>query len=676
MPKIPAFRHSLFLEGPAGVGKTTAAVQYVVKLGESGSPPDSTLILTPHRSVSLHYTNAFAAAGMNPLPFVTTFEDFVPAMLEMFWTQMTDSERQPVVLNTELTRYYLSRFIDPYIRSGVFQSIRLSRPRIVGQIFDHLQQITASGLEIEEAEERAVAAWENIHSSRRKIYQVVSTILHQYRTFCLDNNLLDWQSQVQLFVHQLLDTPFFEDSFASTYRHLIVDNVEEMRAVEHDFIFWSIEKCEQTLVIYDRDGGYDIFAGVDPFNALQFREVCQEKAVWDTYTNLSSGVTSLVNSIRPPRGSKDVDQSAPNKSKAWQWIEVSNHPEMITWCLQEIQKLVQKNKVSPGEIAIVAPYITDTFRFTLQSGLEDVGIPSAVYRPARPLNSEPSIKAILTLLRLVIPFGATLPTRDDVIHMLHLLIVGLDPIRASLLGQAAYQGQLLSSQRLNRSVQERIPAEASQRYEDLWAWVYERSQLLPKISLAEFLEQLVGELLSQPGYTFSGDLDAQRSLNQFIESARNFQLMGNVHHLFDDSLSTTIEFLKAVQDGIITGSSPESNEEVEAVSISPVYHYLLRDRPAEYQFWLDVHNPSWRKSLDQPITRPYALQGSFLEQPTKDDEDENQRENEQLQNTVLGLLRRCQKKVYTLAIGSEETPSLQTNPFTAMLASQRSTSLP
>src|SRR5262249_23747969 len=160
-------------------------------------------------------------------------------------------------------------------------------------------------------------------------------------------------------------------------------------------------------------------------------------------------------------------------------------------------------------------------RFTLQSGLEDLGIPSTVYRPARALNSEPSIKAMLTLLRLVIPFGATLPSRDDVVHMLHLLIVGLDPIRASLLGNAAYQGQLLSSQPLNRSVQDRTPVEASQHYEDLWAWIYERSQLLPQISLAEFLQQLVDELLSQPGYSYSSDFDAQRSLNQFIEAAHN-----------------------------------------------------------------------------------------------------------------------------------------------------------
>src|SRR5262249_21989455 len=150
---------------------------------------------------------------------------------------------------------------------------------------------------------------------------------------------------------------------------------------------------------------------------LQFREVCQEKATWDSYVKLSSSMVSLINTISPPRNSKSEGEASSSSSKAWDWVSVNNQPEMINTCLQEISKLVKQKNVSPGEITVVAPYITDTFRFTLQSGLEDLGIPSTVYRPARPLNSEPSIKAILTLLRLVIPFGNTLPMREDVAHM-------------------------------------------------------------------------------------------------------------------------------------------------------------------------------------------------------------------------------------------------------------------
>jgi superfamily I DNA/RNA helicase len=464
MPIIQSFRQSLFLEGAAGTGKTTAAVNYTAQLIDSGVDPESILILTPHDNLSLHYKQQFPE---NALLSITTFDDWVERMLEAFWSSIGEAGSRPIFLNDELARYYLSRFIAPYAKSGVFQSIRLSKSRLVGQIFDHYQQAAASGITIEEAETRAASAWTSLHSSRRKVYTVISTILHQYRTSCAENHLLDRAAQKELFFEQLLDSPLFEQHFVEHYRYLIVDSVEEMRAVDHDFIFWCMEKTEQTLIVYNRDEGCDIFRGVDPINAAQFHSICKQKEIWETYQNLSSEIIALITSVTPPkRSSKSVQHPVPNETDGWIWVSVPDIPQMISECVQAISKLIKDQHVPLGEIAIVTPYLTDNLRFSLQAGLADLEIPSLAFRPIYPLNSEPIVRAILTLLKLVIPTGARRPDRDDIAHMLHLLITNLNPVWAALLAQTTYQGQVLTLQPLNLAVKERINAEVVQRFED------------------------------------------------------------------------------------------------------------------------------------------------------------------------------------------------------------------
>ena len=61
MPPIPAAiadAPTLFLEGPAGAGKTTHAIARIQSLIEGGVSPGAILLLTPHRSYTRPYEEA------------------------------------------------------------------------------------------------------------------------------------------------------------------------------------------------------------------------------------------------------------------------------------------------------------------------------------------------------------------------------------------------------------------------------------------------------------------------------------------------------------------------------------------------------------------------------------------------------------------------------------------
>ena len=58
---------STFLQGPAGSGKTTLAVQRVLALLQGGVPAEAILILLPQRTLAAPYLNALRSLRLDRL---------------------------------------------------------------------------------------------------------------------------------------------------------------------------------------------------------------------------------------------------------------------------------------------------------------------------------------------------------------------------------------------------------------------------------------------------------------------------------------------------------------------------------------------------------------------------------------------------------------------------------
>lgn len=650
MPIISEFDGSLFLEGPAGSGKTTAAASHLLKLIDSGVNPESILVVVPQFNLGMPYSAALAAVDIGVSPMITTFSSFARQLLRRFWPVIAAQAapglpvREPTFLNLETAQYYLKRFVEPYIQGGIFDSLRVPRPRLIAQILDNMNKAALSGISLEEAEMRLIAAWGARHSSRQQIYKVSTQIAHQYRAFCLQNNLLDFGLLVELFDKYLLGTPVFENYFYQRYEYFIADSIEEMSALEHDFVSWCKENSRQSLLIYDHDGGYRAFLGADPGNGLQLRHTCDTHLLWDRPTQASGpvqGLISEISSILAPE--YEIIAIETSTVDAISFSTDTYYPQMVATCIDQITRLIQQESVRPSQIAIMMPFLSDSLRFALQTGLEAANIPTQVYRPSRPLISEAAVKVILTTLVLAHPEWEVSLSASDVAVALSLLIDGLDSARSHLLTSIVYRKQLTSFDDINTKMQQRITLEAGENYERLRLWIYD--QAMQNVPPDHFLSRLFGEVLSQPGYGFHQNFDAARSIDDLVRFASRFRQTVYPDGLADWSAFTR-EIYELVSGGLVPAHTFEVDENTDAVLIAPAYTFLIANRSVDYQFWLDVGNPGWEERLEQPLTHPYALQRNYEPGAAWTDEMEKSVQETMLKNIVLGLLRRCRKKVF------------------------------
>jgi hypothetical protein len=166
------------------------------------------------------------------------------------------------------------------------------------------------------------------------------------------------------------------------------------------------------------------------------------------------------------------------------------------------------------------------------------------------------------------------------------------------------------------------------------------------VELDIFLSRLFGEILSQPGFGFSTDLDKASIAARLLDSIKNFRIISEDE--FSDPALLGKEYIAMIESGILAAQYLpiwEDNEE-SAVLLSPAYTYLMMNRPAKYQFWLDIGSISWWERIYQPLTHPYVLNRNWRDGEIWTDIHEFSANQASMARLVTGLLRRCTGKVF------------------------------
>lgn len=84
----------------------------------------------------------------------------------------------------------------------------------------------------------------------------------------------------------------------------------------------------------------------------------------------------------------------------------------------------------------------------------------------------------------------------------------------------------------------------------------------------------------------------------------------------------------------------------EAVFLAPAYTFLMANRPVDIQFWINAGSQGWWRRINQPLTHPYVLSRSWPRNALWTESDEMEAQQTTLCRLVLGLLRRCRKRLY------------------------------
>lgn len=668
---------TVFLEGPAGAGKTTVGVERMLHLMSRGIRADEILVFLPQRNLALPYNQALRNPGLvaGGVVDVLTLGGLAQKMVELFWPLVAEQagfahpDQPPTFLNLETAQYFMARVVEPLIDQGYFDSVTIDRNRLYSQIVDNLNKAAVVGFPHTELGSRLQGAWIG-EVSQAHLYTDAQEAASRFREYCLAHNLLDFSLRVEVFLNQIWSVPVCRDYLAKTYRHLIFDNLEEDTPVTHDLFSEWLPQLESALLIYDWDGGYRIFLGADPQSGYQLKNRSQQQIEFSKSFVTSPGLVAFAASLKgslsltgdrtdspfvsPSQPNLDESKDDPSAGDVRRVLEFENHrfhPQMLDWVTDQVNHLVGMEGVSPEEIVILAPFMSDSLRYSLIERLTRKGIPTQSHRPSRALREEPAAQCLLTLAAIAHPNWGMTPTRFDVVYALIQAIEGMDLVRAQLLGEIVYRSpegrpKLTSFERINPQMQERISYRLGESYEDLRLWL-EAYDINPVDELDHFLSRLFGELLSQPGYGFHHERDAGQVAANLIDSARRFRWIV-AESLAEDSQALGQEYVQLVQQGVVAAQYIRSwSSRIEgAVFLAPAYTFLMSNRPVDYQFWLDVGGHGWAERLYQPLTQPYVLSRYWPPGSPWTDNEEFASSQEALFRLTTGLIHRCRHKVF------------------------------
>ena len=461
---------------------------------------------------------------------------------------------------------------------------------------------------------------------------------------------------METFRQNLWSLPACRDYLQATYRHLIAENIEEDTPVAHDLLLDWLPAFDSALIVYDQDAGYRRFLGADPHSAYRLKALCDQQAVFSqslvetpAMQRLGAELTAAL--LRQPSELSPEIAAAPLLS-AVAFADQRFFPQMLDWAAARIAALVHEEGVPPGEIVVLAPFLSDALRYALTHRLEGYGVPCRAHRPSRSLREEPAARCLLTFAALAHPEWELMPTRFDLVYALLQAIAGMDLVRAQLLVEIIYRQRqgvpaLTSFDLIKAEVQERITYLLGERYERLRLWLEEYRQSGP-LELDHFLSRLFGELLSQPGFGFHGDYAAGEVAANLVESIYKFR-RAVAPAQQEEGFSVGQEYLLMVQDGVIAAQyirSWQLEAAQDAVLLAPAYTFLMSNRPVEIQFWLSAGSQGWFERLNQPLTHPYVLSRHWQPGHVWSADDEYAAAQDALTRLTLGLLRRCRSKVY------------------------------
>lgn len=676
----------IFLEGPASAGKTTVGVERMVHLMQQGVHGESILVLVPQRNLALPYYQALSNPGLlaGGRPEVLTLGGLSQKAIDIFWPLVgrdagfSHPDDPPTFLNLETAQYYMARVVRPLREAGYFETAAIDPNRLYSQLLDTLNKAALVDFPHREIGERLSSAWVG-EASQLRLYNDVQEAANRFRAYCLAHNLLDFSLQMEVFAHHLWPQTLCREYLSRNYRHLVYDNPEEDVPVAHDVVWEWFPEFDSALLIYDWDAGYRYFLGADPHSAYRLKDACSTKVVFDESFIASKELQALAAGLgralrrRPeleasPYASPSLNRAQllgptsplheENIHAALEFEYHRFHPQMLDWVADQAASLVHDEGTPPGEIVILAPYMSDALRFALVERLARRGVPVRSHRPSRALRDEPAVRCLVTLAMIAHPNWEMAPARFDVASALVQAIEDLDLVRAQLLAEIVYRPQkgrpqLTSFDRLKPDVQERITYLLGGRYENLRLWLEDYS-LKPFDEIDYFFSRLFGEILSQPGYGFHRDYDAGAAAANLIDSARRFRLVtqgasweqGDFPEL--GGLPPGKEYLELVRDGVVAAQYLRGWEagDSEALLLAPAYTFLVSNRPVDYQFWLDVGGRGWAERLYQPLTHPYVLSRRWAPGSQWTDAQEFESSQEVLFRVVLGLVRRCRRKIY------------------------------
>ncbi len=684
IPQSPKAAEGVYLKGPVGAGKTTRATEHLQSLLDNGVPAQEILVFLPQRALAEPFREV-AKEHVGGRVDILTISGLARRMIQRFWPLVAedagfDGDRPPNFLTLETAQYFMSRVTDPLREEGAFAGLSIAESRLYSQLIDNINKAALVGFPPSEISERLKGAWIG-SEERESVFDDAQRAADRYLQMCRENNLLGFGLQLQVFRKHLWPNDTCRNYLRGTYRHLIADNVEEGVPTTHDMLLDWIQDMDSALVIYDEGGGYRKFLGADPDSAKRLKGCCEhhirveagdmekeDGSATNGQARISGLGEQLSRALQPHRGNLGSPEEIRELRTQIGVIQEETYPEMLEAVGRRVKSLIE-GPAEPEDIVVLAPFLSDTLRRELSNLLTRLEVPFSLRRPSRPLSKEPAVKALLALSATAHPAWRVQLGTQDLAQAFSFSIEDLDPIRAHLLARAVYETDEEGRPRLrpfsavSSGTQGRVTYRLGEQYDQIQQWTegYVSEDDQP---LDHFLNRIFGEVLSQEGFGFHDDLGAAARADRLVESARKFRKViekadlegqgptqGLAHGPTPDPIGRL--YLQTVRKGVAAAQYVQDWSEGtdEGVLLTPAHTFLVQNRRAVHQFWLDVGSTGWHSRIKQPLTHPHVLSRSWKEGKEWTDADETSAGLDMLSRITDGLTRRCSGQVH-LAISS------------------------
>jgi hypothetical protein len=580
-------------------------------------------------------------------------------------------QARPIFLNVETAQYYLQQAIDPLLRQGYFDPnvVPLTMPlsRLLIQILENLNKAALTGLPHTQVGQRLTGSLATDPASR-VAFEHTQACMNRFREFCLAHNLLDFSLRIDTFYRHLWPVPGIRQFLIGRYRHLIVDNIEEDNTFAHNILREWLPNTASALLINDEDAGFRTSLGANWRTAQALAAACDETVHLAESRVASAAMLDFGQHLAQAITGQSKIENPKSKIEPPFFFEPKHfYPQMIDGVIDRIAALIGQG-TPPGQIVVVSPFVSDALRFSFIQRMARRGLSAYSHRPSRPLSQEPAAKTILTLARLAFPGWGLLPQPLDLAHALSRSIAGLDLIRANLLVQIVYHPYtqtspaprdiLTSFDQIEGAVRERISEQPGARFDELRSWLL-GWQIKHAPVLNQFFSDLFETFLSQPGFGFHAQPEADEIVANLIDSARTFRRVveqvplavnteDQARPAIPDADQLNRAYLETIDQDITAALYLRSWQPgpEDAVLIAPITTFLMSNRPVDYQFWLDAGSHAWWENMAQPLTHPQILAADWEAGHPWTDAEEVTSRNDRLSRLVLGLTRRCRKQIF------------------------------
>lgn len=642
-------RGGLWVRGVAGAGKTTAAVERVRRLLGRGVAGHTVMICTPQRLLSRPYRGFVGGAErvMGSDPQFMTFGRLTQYGVGLYWPWVAEAAGlptgvQPTFLDAESAQWLMGLVVAPQMaQAGIFQTVKLPRARIYGQVLDNMNKAALVGFDVHTIGERLSRAWSG-EVSQLRMYEDVQTAADLFRAYCLETGALDYSLTVELFLRHVWPLPAARAHFEAMARHMIYDNCEEDAPAAHHVFAELVGTCESAVVMLDDEANYRRFLGADEQSAAGvLAEACDESLVLEPYGDVEAR-RALVGHFAVSFGFERGELPEADPFVGVERLSARLFPNMLDRVAERVAAWVKDDGVPVNEIALVSPYVSDGLLFAMRYRLERMGIETRSLRPSRMLRQEPVVRCLVTLAYLAHPAWGIVPTVEDIGHVLVTVIEGLDPVRAALLASVSRK-RFSPFETLVAAMQERVTLALGERYERLRRWVEAYQQGEP-IALDHFFSRVYAEVLSRRGFRMHGDFEMAQAVAALVDSAASYRLMMAALPMEVDS---AVLYLEGLSSGLLGQRSLSEPDVLEGagVLIAPAYTFLMANQFVTHQVWLDAGSGGWTERLAQPLAHPYVLSAQWEDGRVWTGIDEGLSAAQGAYRLIAGLLRRCRGTV-------------------------------